>query len=73
MVKVIDSTGEIFATGKTVYDIIKDLNDDSNGSNEWRYYYRPSDGVVNAYFNTDSGESDTYGEKADVTYDVIND
>ena len=73
MTKLIDSTGEIFMEGKTIQEIIKKLNDDQNGSNEWRYYYRPSDGVVNAYFDTDSGESDTCGEKADVIYDVIND
>ena len=73
MVKLIDSTGEIFAEGKTIDEIIKKLNDDQNGSNEWRYYYRPSDGVVNAYFNTNSGEFDVCGEKADTTYDVIND
>ena len=51
----------------------QDLNDDQNGSNEWSYYYRPSYGVVNAYFNTDAGESDICGENADATYDVIND
>ena len=73
MVKLIDSTGEIFATGETIDEILKELNDDSNGNNEWRYYYRPADGVVNAYFNTDSGESDVCGEKSDATYDVIND
>ena len=71
MVKLIDSTGEIFTKGETIHEIIKELNDDSNGSNEWRYYYRP-DGVVNGYFNTD-GEFDVCGEKADVTYNVIND
>lgn len=73
MLKLIDSTGEIFVKGETIDDIIKELNNDSKGSNEWRYYYRPSDGVVNAYFNTDSGESDICGENADATYDVIND
>jgi hypothetical protein len=73
MVKLIDSTGEIFVKGETILDIIKKLNDDQNGSNEWRYYYRPDYGVVNAYFNTDLGEFDAGGEKADVTYDVIND
>ena len=73
MVKLIDSTGEIFVKGKTIDDIIKELNDDSNGNNEWRYYYRPSDGVVNAYFNTESGEFDICGEKAIAAYDVMND
>ena len=73
MVKLIDSTGEIFAKGETIDDIIKELNNDSNGSNEWRYYYRPYYGVVNAYFNTDLGESDVCGEKADATFDVIDD
>ena len=73
MVKLIDSTGKIFAKGETIDDIIKELNNDSNGSNEWRYYFRPYYGVVNAYFNTDLGESDVCGEKADATYDVIDD
>ena len=73
MVKLIDSTGEIFVKGETIHEIIKELNDDSNGNNEWSYYYRPSDNVVNAYFNTDSGEFDVCGKKADTTYDVIND
>ena len=73
MVKLIDSTGEIFAEGETIDEILKELNDDSNGSNEWRYYYCPAYGVVNAYFNTDLGEFDVCGEKADATYDVIDD
>ena len=73
MVKLIDSTGEVFIEGETIQEIIKELNDDSKGNNEWRYYYRPSDGVVNAYFNTDLGESDVCGKNANVTYDVISD
>ena len=73
MVVLIDSTGKIFAKGETIDDIIKELNNDSNGNNEWRYYFRPYYGVVNAYFNTDLGETDVCGEKADATYDVIDD
>ena len=73
MVKLIDSTGEVFVKGETIKEIIKKLNDDQNGSNEWRYYYRQDNGVVNAYFNTDSGRFDVCGVKADITYDVIND
>ena len=72
MTKLIDFMGKIFAEGETIYDIIEELNYDPSGSNKWRYYYRPSDGVVDAYFNTELGEFDDCGEKADITYDVIN-
>ena len=75
MIKLIDNAGNVFAEYKNIYEMLAELNSDPNGSNEWRYYYRPSAGVVNAYF-APNGESfllDVNGEEADETYDVIED
>lgn len=72
MTKLIDNVGNVFAEGEDIDKILEELNDDSNGSNEWRYYYRLSDGAVDAYFAKD-GESDVNGEEADEIYDVIED
>lgn len=73
MAALMDKRGNVFVEGKNIYEIMEELNDDSNGSNEWRYYYRPFIGVVNAYFapNGESFFSDVNGEEADETYDVI--
>jgi hypothetical protein len=73
MTKLMDSTGHVFAEGENIDKILEELNYDPNGNNEWRYYYRQSDGVVNAYFADKDGEADYNGEEADETYDVIED
>lgn len=69
-VKLMDNSGEVFAEGNSIDEILSELNADPDGSNEWRYYYRDDAEVVNAYFIKD-GENDISGENADETYDVI--
>lgn len=71
MTKLMTDTGYVFVEGENIDKILEELNYDPYGSNEWRYYYRPSDGVVNAYFANEDGEADYNGEFADETYDVV--
>ena len=72
MTKLMDTAGNVFAKGESISEIMEELNYDPNGNNEWRYYYRPDVGVVNAYFGKD-GKADYSGEEADATYDVVED
>jgi len=65
MTKLMDSIGRVFAEGENIDEILKELNDDPNGSNEWRYCYNPSDYVVYAYYVTDGKE------ELDEVYDVL--
>lgn len=68
MTKLMDNTGHVFVEGENIDKILEELKKD-NG--DWEYWYRPC-GVVNAYFAKD-GKTDYNGEKADETYDVIED
>lgn len=67
MIKLIDNIGDVYAEGNSIDEIIEELN----RTEEFRYYYRPKCGIVNAYF--DNAENDECGGWADESYKVIED
>ena len=63
-------TGEVFAAGNNINEIMEELNEDDG---DWSYYYRSDCSMVDAYFceSEESGKFDYDGKNADTIYDVI--